>query len=608
MSCEDQSPIIDSGSSLFLKSNCPPKTLTNVSEDVSSSIEGFVKNLITDENGNILSSSVSIDNARQASSSLADAYCEESAIFSDIVSFATNLDLTSANERYGQATIGNLTNALNGFFDNASLVNYPSLNDRVIGGPLSFSEVADFLISTETDALTLIDALNSNVLDNNFTINSALQNLNTYYNTNIGKSLSRGVCSDIANIILTILSALDAFNFFVKQIKRIRDLLGQIIDTDFRKLAEQLIQQLTFQAFKELVTKIIKKVFERALDKLTQVTTAVTSIIAGITGARQRISTTLDELCRDIEELFTDESCAKLVKKIEEFIESLALEFERFTTQSIAQLIYRLCAFIEGIEFLLLYPINQFQELANNIQAEDSVLRSIGLINTQKAVEAGANRISKEDRDNLTEEARVAMNEASPSLDDIVSGESADYATAKEITVEEAQELFCLKETGVKSRFTFAEDAILPYKEGSTTKRYRLVKNSVYARLIRVSKRTGYEYTIIKTFEGKSSEATKGGSGNKMLQSGLAIHIKIEGDSNWVARTIVSASQEGFKGIGIHNSYIHLDISPQDRNWVAGYTSGFTDAPEPVLSYPDATKYIRLIDRHKSKDFTRKKS
>ena len=597
MSCEDQSPLADSASSLFLRSNCPPKPLSNVTRDTTSAIEGFVKNLITDEDGNLLPASSSVEDVRQASFTFADQYCEESLIFQDIVSFATNLDLTNANERFGSGNIADLTNALNNFLDNADLSPYPQLNDRVTGGPLSASEVGDFLISSDTDFQNLLDQLNGSVLDNNFTINSALTDLNNYYNTNIGRSLSRGVCSDIASLILTILAALDALNFFVKQVKRARDIIQDILDTDFKKLAIQLIQQLTIENLKKLILDIIKKVFEKAIDKLTQVTTAVVGIISGITGTRQKVSSTLDEICRDLEEFFSDEGCDRLVKKIEKFINSLAVEFERFTLESVAQLIYRLCVFIEGIEFLILFPVNQFQELANSLKAEDSVLRSIGLINTKKAVEAGANRISKEDRDKITEEARLAMNEASPSLNEIIDGAGADYQTAKEITAEESQELFCLKESGVPNRFTFSEDAVEPYKEGSPTKRYRLVKNIVYARLIRVSKRTEYTFNVIKAFEAKSTEENRGGAKNSMMQSGSAIHIKIEGDSRWVSRVIVSAIQEGFKGIGIHNDYIHLDIGPRELKWIAGRTSGFEKASSPVISDGDTITYNDLFER-----------
>ena len=185
-----------------------------------------------------------------------------------------------------------------------------------------------------------------------------------------------------------------------------------------------------------------------------------------------------------------------------------------------------------------------------------------------------------------------------------MEGASTDYITLTQLSCEETNAIVGM-DGPVPPYFTFSGSADEPYKEGTEIKNFMRTKPIVFARLMRMAKRTGYTYDVKEAFLLKLDEEKRGGSENTIASSGSSIKINIDGGEEWVSKTIISASQEGFVGIGVGADYIHLDIGPRELVWVDGYTAGFTDAT-PLSSKSAASKYLNLLERHKRKEFVKK--
>jgi len=563
---------------------------------------------IYDTNGNLLESAGSLFNGGEIDPSTLDGFLDTSAVFSEIEDFSSNLDLTSAENTFGRETIVDTTNALNGFLNSGfndserfpDLSSYPNLSDRLTSVPaLSFTEVGDWLVTSETDPNDLLTAIGNFDLNSDtsaFLINS-LGSLEDYYTSNIGADIARGLCSASASIIQKILGIL----VIIDTAKEVITLIKNIFELDLIKLAEQLLARLTIEAIVKLIKETIQKIYDKIRARILRIIEKFKDMICNLKGAKHRAMSTLGKACTELEDFYSDENLDTFQKRIEAFITKLTAEFERLTFENVILLLQRLCDFVNLIQQLLFNPILAFQELGRTFAAEDRMARSVSLKNTKYAVEHGALRLSPEDRRVLQEEARKSINAKSASIQELIDGESTDYVTAKEISCDEAQALFCLKDEGVPGSFTFSGSIL----EGKP-KNYKLVKPIVYARLMRMAARLDKEFVVVKGFEKKEDDKEKVGSAdNSIMASGGAIHIQASGFQEQ-AEIIVSASQEGFVGIGVHSGYIHLDIGPRKLTWVAGYSDGFQQSDDAITELSTSAKLARLLDRHEKKEFTRK--
>lgn len=625
-SCEDNS-LTSRYDNLFLKSSGPfYEVRENETTATANTAGALIDQLISEQKldtGSGVASSVAngFDLLQNTASSIVDGAIDSDSIaanfggtseaFKEIKSFAQKLDLTDPFDRFGRQNIIELTDALNDYFFSSgeiNLSNYPSLEERTnTDAPrLSYAEVADFLSDSEISTDNLIDELNSGNTDptNSATLLNLSESLDRYFNDNIGTTLSQGLCGTIAEIYETVITILELIPIFVSHINMIRSLFATITDLDFIKLAIQVAQQLIYKAIKDKILEVINLIYETVKKKILAVVNSAKALIAGLQGKRSTPYTSLEEAYNDVDDFFSDLSLESFKKKIEGFIDDLGKQFERFTVENIGQLIYRLCKFIDGLQALLFGPADEFQRVVINTSTEMQMMQSVSLMNAKRAVEYGGLRMSKSLRKGLQDQVREAVNAVSAPFDDLIAGESTDYITAPDMTAEEAETLFALSGP-VLPHFVFSGTANEPYKNGSSIKNFRRTKPIVFARLMRMSKRTGYTYNVKEAFLERSDGKERGASENTIPSSGASIKIAIEGDFNWTAKTIISASQEGFVGIGVGNDYIHLDIGPRELTWVDGYTAGFTSAKK-VSNKSDATKYIELLERHRRREFTKK--
>jgi len=491
-----------------------------------------------------------------------------------------------------------------GRFDNIG--DFPNLGSRLSSVPaLSFTEVGSWLIDSDTNTDDLLIALSNNALSSttSSTLSTAMGTLEDFYTTNIGKDIARGLCSVSASLLQKILGIF----VIIDTAKAAIALIKNLFELDLFKLIEQLLARLTLEALIAAIKKIIKKVYDKIRAKILRIIEKFKDLVCDIKGSKAKAMQILGRSCTEMEDFYSDDNLKTFQEKIEEFIAKLASEFERLTFENVAMLLARLCNFIDYIVELLFGPLNEFKELGRTMQAEDRMISSVSLLNTKYAVEHGALRLSAEDRRVLAEDARVSMNDKSATIQELIDGASTDYVTSKEMSCDEMSALFCLRGEGVPGSFTFSGDIL----EGKP-KNYKLVKPIVFARLMRMAARLDREFVVIKGYEQKKKEAGRGSNNNTIMSTGAAIHIEANSLQE-VAEIIVSASQEGFVGIGVHSGYVHLDIGPRKLTWVDGYSSGFqASSSDNFLSSGSSTNFLEsfsaqnLLYRHEKKEFTRK--
>ena len=150
-----------------------------------------------------------------ASKTSASALTLTSAALNDILDIATLVDLSDPLDNVNRASVTNITNALANITNQTDLSAYPSLKDRNDQGAPTYTEIADFLTSTNTNVedletalidynTTLVGGSSTNLVTSpNYIVDSSLtnsQNLNLSDTTASTSGLLSGANSSNTNI------------------------------------------------------------------------------------------------------------------------------------------------------------------------------------------------------------------------------------------------------------------------------------------------------------------------------------------------------------------------------------------------------------------------
>ena len=511
-------------------------------------------------------------------------------------SFITNNPL----DRVDRTTVVDLTNRLNVLLGAIDLTSYPVLENRFDQFPITYVEIADFVLTNQINTSTIYPVIRDYNPDLSMPVqfDSFLSDFDFHLDANIGKTISGGLCGQFGNIFTKILGLFT----LIDTAKGLIDDIKNLAEKDPLKKIKALTLQQTIVALKNAIVKIVKKLVKKVKKQILATINAVVATISDIKISAERLFKKMKKMADDISKFFDDASIESFIERIEKFIANTSAQFERLTVENVALLMFRFCQFTELLQSLLMGPAKALTTLAEAIAVESLIAKNSSLKETKSAVDAGATRVPQEARIATKSSAIENINavststpESTPLTSSVANPPQVDWQTPREATSDELGEINTLTSAGVSGKFSFTGDIV-------SGDRWQKVQPIVWTKLIRVCEETGKEFIVNSAWRSKDYNKSIGGAKNSIHMSGYAIDIKVSaGDRDAV---FLAAERAGFTGIGIYSTFMHLDCGPR-RMWVAGHGSQ-SGSRYPVTG-SEKTKWINAIAKHNA-DAYRKNS
>lgn len=486
-------------------------------------------------------------------------------------------------DAYDKEEIVKASRALNNALKNSDTSSYPLLTSRKNQSPILFPEVADFL----TDSGLNLDNVNqtlseyedfiegttgtsssapntSNTQDNRVPpynipsdVDKVFSQLEFYYSENMANSISGGLCAAIANPFGKLLGALEALNFA-------GDLLDKLLDFS---LADLLGPLDALKANLEKMVDSLKKTLEAQVDGLVN---SAKSAINNIKSGAEKIIAKVKKMVKNVKAFFNSDGSLK--EKIGDLVAKASEQFKELTPSTIALMMFRFCQFTEMMQAFMKGPVDGLKSFVTGIAATEQVVSKVSDIRKKEAVNAGAVRLSddgiKKAKERIVKSANAPAKERdSKPLPEVAQPEEYTNKINEE---EMTSSLLAMSDSGIDGKVKFADSVKNMGKgvsDADDNAGWENISDKVYARLIEISNRMEKVLTINSGYRSPKYNAKVGGAKESLHMSGLAVDISTSGFSDDDVKNLIRiASQEGFLGIAVYDSFVHLDLGSR-RSW-----------------------------------------
>ena len=518
---------------------------------------------------------------------------------SAIISQTDPLDQVS-----NRSAVIDVTNRLNVILGIAGLSDkYPTLYNRFDQAPITYTEVADFVLQNNINTFPITTALSkynkssgpSSVLD------SFLSDIDFHFNANLGIAITAGLCGQYQKILDILSAGLTLLD------NTLTDLAGlKFPDLDISKLAISLGVKITLEEMKEKLLEAIDELVDKITKKIDDaIKEAIEDLGVMIGDAKTAIGRQIDKINTEITEFFSPENIKRIKDEVGAFITGMITNFERPTLENVGLIMFKLCNFTQILKDILFGPIDELNEIIQVTKQETKVLETQDAIEEKNAVDAGAIRIPKAIAEELKDESVEALNKSAldnnanrytvretvlnqrgqPSYKNVIkyrqpgelgyidpsSGQLAiptnvDYITLTVPTQDEIKAINARSKDGIGpgGLITFSDKVI-------SDEEWKRVDSSVWMRLLRLSSLTGEKY-VLKQGRAKGKNRANIRTAGKIRQQGQsAYHHKYSGfavelfvPSDIREKTIIAASRVGFSGIAVGRSYLRLHVGARD--------------------------------------------
>jgi len=536
---------------------------------------------------------------------------------------------------YDSTQLGNITDAISAITSNVDLSNYPTLSNKLSQTPLTKVEVADFLTTTGFDPDIAEEDLNKFIEDNvippqtkydantnlpvfttiSIPIANILGQLDFYLDQNFGKTISAGFCSILANPFQNIMK-------LVAQIEIAKGLVNELsnfsLDDFLSGLAAKILGPLN--QLKDMILGIVDSIKSNLTNMVENVKKKFNKIAKDLKAGAAKLERKINKMVNGIKDFFSDSSTATLKEKLEKLISGAASQFEKLTTDALAFLLFSFCKLTEGIQDFLKSPVDAFADFVQSISAASLAVENMSKSETQKAVEAGAVRISQEDVTQRQTQMRETINQvykASQSAQTTaqvpsrtegsitpteqqtpapVAVGSLPYIPSRELTDDERDALDGMNESGVPGFIRFepsVQNMGKSVSDANDEDGWRQVDPLVWVKLLKIKARMGdmgYPLVINSAYRSPDYNKNIGGAKQSMHMSGKAVDVSTTFMTEAQKQQFIRyASEEGFGGIGVYATFVHVDLRPARVGWYK------------IRLNRDI--YISLLKAHKRGDF-----
>lgn len=513
----------------------------------------------------------------------------EQQFISTIVADTEQNPLSLAVKQYGNSFY-DTTNAINNDFLKRSFIaeripEYPILSERLKRGAITPLEFAAFIKESNYTPASAIVSSNANGP-------RFLNELEAFYNGDFSVSILGGFCSLMTNVfgvINAFFDLVDDINAlyedalkFIEKIKNIEDAI------------KAAFEKIKVKALIEAIKKKIVEMIEQAIMKVCMAISNfdVEAITGPITSAVEaRVAVKAEEQKTSIGEFCNVENIRKLVRKIKNLIDYAVGLFANPSFEEIQFLIARLCALATGLEGLfkgLKGPLNDF---GNRYEEVFNTIKNASNRVTGEAIRAGAIRMSEESKRQKINNAKEAWVKAGnvkaptaeeyrnvPSYEDVEKASSDSGVTITpipDVPISTAVITNIPSPTAVNSAPQLKFSGCWVSEMNPPSEGWTKLDMNVKVYLIRLQKAaqaagiiSGPIY-VNSGWRSVQYNTKIGGAKASQHLNGFAVDIVWDGfvaKSDKTNQFVALAKKEGFRGIGLYNSFIHLDIGPE-RSW-----------------------------------------
>lgn len=541
-----------------------------------------------------------------------------------------------------------VTDRLNTVLPLFDLSNAETLSARFGQFPLTYTELADWSLNNSVDIPALKSALDAFtvVAGPDVTVKDAIDDLDFYYNANLGSSISEGLCGKFGSALTELMALFNLIDSTVAKLNALR-----LKDWDIKKLSIAEIQKKLLEELKEKILETIDKLVEKVKEKVKKAIDKAIEDIKALANIGTMILNQLTKMKEEVKEFFSKENMDRIKGEIDKFITEMIANFERPTLANVQLIMHKLCNFTEIIQAILFGPADEAAELAKVIEKEKKVLTAKEQQAKKNAENAGAVRVDKEQANTVKEESADSVNSKAfdndpnryvvrvgiknkrgqtttfrnevryrqpgdlgyidPSTGTLAIPTNVDYITSRTITQAETDAIAALDPKtglGTGGLITFDERVI-------SGKQYEGVANEVWSKLLRISVLTGEKYVLrqgaVKPAVGRGNRASRenygkirsqGSAGYHHRYSGYAVVLEVNDEQR--EKTIIAASRAGFSGIGVGKETLKLHLGARDGtvattdNPIFSPSERFSKEESPV--YEDMMK-VHRIDGYRKK-------
>jgi len=450
-----------------------------------------------------------------------------------------------------RASVVSITDTLNNILGSEDLQAYPTLGDRFSQFPLTYTEIADYMLTNNVtvDILGELSAYSVPVGPSS-SVTGLLDDLDFHFNQNLGKTISEGMCGQFANALTDLAAAFSLLNSVVDKLNGL-----SLDDLDIQAKLQALAAKLKIDAIAASITEIIEKVVEKVKRKVLQAVNSIIPQLKNMGCASKALYRKVRREIDQVNEFFSDANIKQIKDNVESFISEMIANFQRMTFNNIGAMLHSLCLFAERLQDILSGPGDKLNKIVEATAVELKALQNAGLINTKDAVDNGGARVSDAQRKEKIESAREKLDVTDPCP-----------------TADEIEAISKISEDGLGQYITFSQSVI-------DNKEWQDIDNSVWSKLLRIT-----------------SQVNKGYEEVKQQESDELAQFDTDGDgviSDEENPNIVASSTRSGRSTGL----VKIRLQPGD----AGYVD-LTTVTDPTLPDPNVVK-VKAKDRW---DFVKK--
>lgn len=433
--------------------------------------------------------------------------------------------------------------------DNLSVISF-----RTAKGPLTSVEVASFFESSNYTPATAIASSNANG-------SRFLEELDDYYNGDFSTSVMGGFCSMFNSIFAAINSFFDLLDTIDGIITDVFALIEKI--KNIEDPIKALFEKIKVKALIEAIKKKIKKMIEKTITKVCR---SISNFdIEAITGpietpAQKTVAQKAEIKKTALSQVCGPEEAERILNKIEDLIDYGVGLFANPSIEEIMFLISRICGLATGVEGLFKGLKDPLKDFSNRYDEVFNTISNASNRVTGEAIRAGAKRMSESARQSQINNSREQWMQA---------------GNVSPISVNEYKKLpdWETLKSGSDSRLKVSGGWVSnmePAHEGWT-----MMNIDVRVLIMRLQKRAlkagiiSGPLTLNSGFRSVQYNKKVGGVKSSQHMNGNAADLSWPGinpDSDDYEEFIKLAKDEGFRGIGRYNSFIHVDVG-RSREW-----------------------------------------
>ncbi len=397
----------------------------------------------------------------------------DNSVFDSIFDLSTLIDTNDPLDRIDRASVVSITDTLNNVLESEELTDYPTLGNRYSQFPLTYTEVADYMLTNNVnvDILQELQAYSAPI-GPSATITGLFDDLDFHYEQNLGKTISEGLCGQFANALTDLAAAFSLLNSVVDKLNGL-NLNDLDVQAKIQALAAKLKIDAITASIKEIITKLVEKVKRKVLQAVNSIIPQLKNMGCASRSLYRKIRREIDQ----VNEFFSKDNIDRIKDNVESFISGMVASFQRMTFNNIGAMLHSLCLFAERLQDILSGPGDKLNKIVEATAVELKALQNMGLINTKDAVDSGAARVSDEERAKKIKESRENLDITDPCP-----------------TPEEIEIISKISEDGLGPYITFSQSVI-------DNKEWQDIDNSVWSKLIRVAGQVNKGYEDVKEQE-----------------------------------------------------------------------------------------------------------